>query len=89
MYIYMCVYVYIHIYVKWMSAGLMPACHKNGREPVLCQLVIKMDEYRSYAGLSLKMNAVLSHTVLSKNRRSPASCHFVIKMDAVLSHTIL
>ena len=29
MYIYMCVYVYIHTYVKWMSAGLMPACHKN------------------------------------------------------------
>ena len=23
-------YVYIHTYVKWMSAGLMPACHKNG-----------------------------------------------------------
>ena len=39
MYIYMCVYVYIHTYVKWMSAGLMPACHK-------------MDEYWSYAGLS-------------------------------------
>ena len=52
MYIYMCVYVYIHTYVKWMSAGLMPACHKNGRATVLCQLVIKMDEYRSYAGLS-------------------------------------
>ena len=52
MYIYMCVYVYIHTYVKWMSAGLMPACHKNGRAPVLCQLVIKMDESRSSAGLS-------------------------------------
>ena len=29
MYIYMSVYVYIHTYVKWMSAGLMPACHKK------------------------------------------------------------
>ena len=28
--IYMCVYVYIHTYVKWMSTGLMVACHKNG-----------------------------------------------------------
>ena len=37
---------------KWMSIGLMLACHKNGGVPVLCQLVIKMDEYRSYAGLS-------------------------------------
>ena len=52
MYIYMCVYVYIHTYVKWMSAGLMPACQKNGCVPVLCWLVIKMDEYRYYAGLS-------------------------------------
>ena len=30
MYIYMCVYVYIHTYVKWMSIGLMLAGHKNG-----------------------------------------------------------
>ena len=37
---------------KWMSIGLMLACHKNGGVPVSCQLVIKMDEYRSYAGLS-------------------------------------
>ena len=52
MYIYMCVYVYIHTYVKWMSAGLLPAGHKNGWVLVFCWLVIKMDEYRSYAGLS-------------------------------------
>ena len=50
--IYMCVFVYIHTYVKWMSTGLMMACHKNGCAPVLFQLVIRMDEYRSYAGLS-------------------------------------
>ena len=37
---------------KWMSTGLMLACHKNGRVPVLCCLVIKMDEYRHYAGLA-------------------------------------
>ena len=29
MYIYMCVYVYIHTYVKWMSAGLMPGLSKK------------------------------------------------------------
>ena len=30
MYINMCIYVYIHTYVKWMSTGIMLACHKNG-----------------------------------------------------------
>ena len=30
MYINMCIYVYIHTYVKWMSTGLMLACLKNG-----------------------------------------------------------
>ena len=29
MYIYMCVYVYIHTYVKWMSTGFMLACLKK------------------------------------------------------------
>ena len=65
MYINMCIYVYIHTYVKWMSTGLMLAClkkwmqsclkqscHKNGCSPVSCHLVIKMDEYQYYAGLS-------------------------------------
>ena len=52
MYMYMCIYVYIHTYVKWMSTSLMLACLKNGWAPVLCWLVLKMDEYRSYAGLS-------------------------------------
>ena len=52
MYINMCIYVYIHTYVKWMSTGIMLACHKNGWVPVLCWLVIKMDEYRYDAGLS-------------------------------------
>ena len=27
--IYMCVYVYIHTYVKWMSTGFMLACLKK------------------------------------------------------------
>ena len=54
MYIYMCIYgVYIHSYVKWMSTGLMLACHKDGSSPVSCHVVIKMD-------------AVLSHAILSK-----------------------
>ena len=51
MYIDMCIYVYIHTYVKWMSTGLMLACLKNECSPVSCHLVIKMD-------------AVLSHTIL-------------------------
>ena len=37
-YIYIYICVYIHTYVKWMSTGLMLACHKK-------------DEYRSYVGL--------------------------------------
>ena len=52
MYINMCIYVYIHTYVKWMSTGLMPSCHKNGCSPVSYNLAIKMD-------------AVLSHAILS------------------------
>ena len=52
MYINMCIYVYIHTYVKWMSTGLMLACHKNECSPVSYNLVIKM-------------NAVLSHAILS------------------------
>ena len=51
-YIYVHKYVYIHTYVKWMRTGLMLAWHKNGWVPVLWWLVIKMDEYRSYDGLS-------------------------------------
>ena len=51
-YIYVHIYVYIHSYVKWMSTGLMPCCHENGCSPVSCHLVIKM-------------NAVLSHAILS------------------------
>ena len=73
MYINMCIYVYIHTYVKWMSTGLMLACHKSECNPVSCHLVIKMDECRS----------------CHKNECSPVSRHLVIKMDAVLSHTIL
>ena len=30
MYINMCIYVYIHTYVKGISTGMMLACHKNG-----------------------------------------------------------
>ena len=61
-YVCICVYTYLckmderwsyaSLSKKWMSTGLMLACHKNGWVPVLCWLVIKMDEYRSYAGLS-------------------------------------
>ena len=62
---YMCKYVYIHTYVKWMSTCIMLSCHKNGWVPVLCCLVIKMDEYRSYAGLVIKMDEYRSYAGLS------------------------
>ena len=61
-YVCICVYTYLcqmderwsyaSLSKKWMSTGLMLACHKYGWVPVLCWLVIKMDEYRSYAGFS-------------------------------------
>ena len=61
-YVCICVYTYLckmderrsyaSLSKKWMSTGIVLACHKNGWVPVLCQLVIKMDEYWSYAGLS-------------------------------------
>ena len=61
-YVYICVYTYLckmdeyrsyaGLSKKWMSTGIMLACHKNGCAPVLCWLFIKMDEYRYYAGLS-------------------------------------
>ena len=77
MYIYMCIYVYIHTYVKWMSTGLIQSCHKNECSPVSYNLVIKMNAVLSHTILSKKLDAVLSHTILSK------------KLDAVLSHTTL
>ena len=43
----------------------MLACHQNGWVPVFCWLVKKKDEYRSYAVLSKKMDAVLSDAILS------------------------
>ena len=61
MYINMCIYVYLHTYVKWMSTGLMlaclkrmqsclmPSCHKNGCSPVSYNLAIKMDAVLSHA----------------------------------------
>ena len=61
-YVCICVYTYLckmderrsyaSLSKKWMSAGIMLACHKNVWVPVLCWLVIKMDEYRYYAVLS-------------------------------------
>ena len=61
-YVYICVYTYLckmdeyrynaGLSKKWMSTGIMLACHKNGWVPALCWLVIKMDEYRYDAGLS-------------------------------------
>ena len=80
----------------------MLACLKNGRVPVLFWLVLKMDEYRSFAGLSSKwMSTGLMLACLQKwmstgliqschkNECSAVSYNLVIKMNAVLSHTIL
>ena len=79
---------YAGLSLKWVSTGLMLACHKKWMSTgIMLAWHRKMDEYWSFAGLSLKMNAVLSHTILSKSGCSPVSCHFVIKMDAALSHT--
>ena len=102
MYMNMCTDVYIHTCVKWMSTGLLLACLKNGRVPVLFWLVLKMDEYRSFAGLSSKwMSTGLMLACLQKwmstgliqschkNECSAVSYNLVIKMNAVLSHTIL
>ena len=84
--IYMCVYVYIHTYVKWMSAGLVPACHENGWVLVLCWLVIKMDEYRSYAGLSSKWMSTGLMLACHKNGWVPVLCWLVIKLDEYRSY---
>ena len=43
----------------------MLACHQNGWVPVLCWLVIKKDEYWSYAVLSKKMDEYRSYAGLS------------------------
>ena len=85
-YVYICVYTYLckmdeyryyaGLSSKWMSTGIMLACHKNGWVPVLCWLVIK----NKGTGLIQSCH---------RNECSPVSYNLVIKMNAVLSHTIL
>ena len=89
-YVCICVYTYLckmderrsyaSLSKKWMSAGLMPACHKNGWVPVLCWLVIKMDEYRYYAVLSKKWMSTGLMLACHKHGWVPALCWLVKKM---------
>ena len=68
----------------------MLACHKNGRVPVLCWLVIKMDERWSYASLSKKWMS--TGIMLAWHRKMDEYWSYAglsLKMNAVLSHTIL